>query len=102
MHYKIIFHPEAQDDYLKLDHGVQLRIAKQLKKIANAPELGAKLGNIQGIDLAGCRKMYAEKKQIRIVYEVIEGELLVHIVAIGKRNEMEAYKSASRRKKDKS
>ena len=99
MTYKIVFHPEAQSDYLKLDNGVQQRIAKQINKIANAPELGIKLGNIQGADLAGCRKMYAEKKQIRIVYEVIDNELFVHIIAIGKRSEMEVYKSASKRMK---
>lgn len=97
MSYKIAFHPEAQNDYLKLDKGVQLRVARQLNKIANSPELGQKLGNIQGIDLTGFRKMYAEKKQIRIVYEVIDDELFVHIVAIGKRKDMEVYKSASKR-----
>jgi|LGVC01.1.fsa_nt_gb mRNA interferase RelE/StbE len=98
MIYKILFHPEAQDDYLGLDSGVQQRVAKQLNKIANSPELGQKLGNIQGIDLAGCRKMYAEKKQIRIVYEIIDDELFVHIVAIGKRDDMKVYKSAAKRK----
>ena len=102
MIYKIVFHPEAQDDYLGLDSGVQQRVAKQLKKIANSPELGQKLGNIQGVDLVGCRKMYAEKKQIRIVYEIINNELLVHIIAIGKRDDKQVYKSASRRKQQES
>ena len=41
--------------------------------------------------------MYACKKQIRIVYSVINDLLLVHIIAIGKREDMEVYSTASER-----
>lgn len=86
MAYTLKFHPEAEKEFLELDNGVRERVAKQLVKISISPELGEKLGNRSGIDLSGYRKMYAEKKKIRIVYEVVEEEILIHIMAIGERN----------------
>ncbi|MGZ8546623.1 MAG: hypothetical protein ACXWVU_04435 [Sulfuricurvum sp.] len=41
--------------------------------------------------------MYAEKKRIRIVYEVIEDEILIRIIAIGQRDDMAVYKTALKR-----
>lgn len=63
--------------------------------------LGEKLGNRNGIDLSGYQKMYAEKKKIRIVYEVIEEKILIHIMAIGERDDMAVYKTALKRLKEK-
>ena len=37
------------------------------------------------------------KKQVRIVYSVVENVLLVNIIAIGKREDMEVYQTASER-----
>jgi mRNA interferase RelE/StbE len=99
MTYLIRFHPEAQKEFLELDHGVRTRAAKQLVKISSHPLLGESLGNKNGIDLSGFRKMYAEKKRIRIVYEVFEEEILIHVMAIGKRDEMSVYKDALSRNK---
>ena len=48
------------------------------------------LGNKNGYDFTGYRKMYACKKQIRIVYSVINDLLLVPIIAIGKRPRLTA------------
>jgi mRNA interferase RelE/StbE len=97
MDYSIKFHPEAQKEFLELDHGVRERVAKQLVKITSHPELGERLGNRNGIDLSGYRKMYAEKKKIRIVYEVVEDEILIYIMAIGERDDMSVYKAALKR-----
>jgi len=97
MTYAIKFHPEAEEEFLELDHGVRERVAKQLVKISTRPELGERLGNRNGIDLSGYRKMYAEKKKIRIVYEVVEEEILIYIMAIGERDDMTVYKTALKR-----
>ncbi len=37
------------------------------------------------------------KKRIRIVYTIVQNEIVVEIIAIGKRDEMEVYKSAAER-----
>lgn len=97
MSYSVKFHPDAEKEFLELDKGVRERVAKQLVKITTHPELGERLGNRNGIDLSGYRKMYAEKKKIRIVYEVVEDEIVIYIMAIGERDDMTVYKTALKR-----
>ena len=41
--------------------------------------------------------MYADKKRIRIVYIVLNEQIVIEAIAIGKRDEMEVYKNASER-----
>ncbi|MGE4400021.1 MAG: type II toxin-antitoxin system RelE/ParE family toxin [Campylobacterales bacterium] len=97
MTYEIEFHEEALEEFLSLDGSVRKLVAKQIKKISASPQLGEELGNKNGIDLTGCRKMYVDQKRVRIVYEIIERKVVVHIVAIGKREEMQVYKDALKR-----
>jgi len=97
MTYEIEFHEEALEEFLSLDGSVRKLVAKQIKKISAAPQLGEELGNKNGIDLTGCRKMYVDQKRVRIVYEIVEQKVVVHIVAIGKREDMQVYKDALKR-----
>ena len=97
MNYEIRLHPKAKIDLFELDKGVQTSVLKQIVKLETAPELGELLGNKNGINLSGLRKLYAAKKQIRIIYEIVADEIVVHVIAIGKREEMEAYKEALKR-----
>ena len=87
----------ALQEFCSLDGSVKKLVKKQLDKLKTSPLLGEELGNKNGYDLTGYRKMYACKKQIRIVYSVVENVLLVNIIAIGKREEMEVYKATSER-----
>lgn len=98
MEYKIQFHPLALQEFLSLDKGVQKLVKKQLEKIKISPQLGEELGVKNNIDLSGYRKMYANKKQIRIVYSILQEIVTVNIIAIGKREDIEVYKTASERK----
>ena len=50
--------------------------------------------------MSGYYKTYVAKKQVRIVYKIIENELVVYVVTIGKREEMEVYKEAMKRVKN--
>lgn len=97
MEYEIKFHPMALQEFCSLDGSVKKLVKKQLDKLKTSPLLGEELGNKNGYDLTGYRKMYACKKQIRIVYSVVKNVLLVNIIAIGKREELEVYKTASER-----
>jgi mRNA interferase RelE/StbE len=52
---------------------------------------------LHGFDLTGYYKLYAVKKSIRIVYRIIENEIVVEVVGIGKRADFEVYAEVARR-----
>jgi len=62
-----------------------------------SPHLGEHLGRKAGLDLTGYYKLYASKKSIRIVYHIVELEVIVEVVAIGKREDLAVYREAIRR-----
>ena len=62
------------------------------------PELGKPLSNKNNMNLTGLFKVYVAKKQVRIVYEIIDNILVVKVIAIGKRESMEVYKQAVERR----
>lgn len=95
--YDYKFHPEAEKELAKLNRSVQILFTKALKKILKSPELGMDLGHKSGLDLVGFKKMYFDHKRYRVVYQVIEEEIVVYLIAIGKRDKMDVYKKASER-----
>ncbi|MCH9739607.1 MAG: type II toxin-antitoxin system RelE/ParE family toxin [Epsilonproteobacteria bacterium] len=95
--YDYKFHPEAEKELAKLNRSVQILFTKALKKILKSPELGLDLGHKNSLDLSGLKKMYFDNKRYRIVYEVLEDEILIHLVAIGKRDKMDVYRKAGER-----
>ena len=97
--YKIIFHPEAKKEFDNLDGSVKKTVLKQIEKLQESPTIGERLGNKAGMDLTGYWKVYANKKQVRIVYSIQDDKLLVFLLAIGKREEMGVYHIAAQRKK---
>jgi mRNA interferase RelE/StbE len=100
MTYKILFHTEAQKELNKLDGSVKLIVLKQIKKLTTKPLLGEVLGNKASSDLTGYRKLYANKKKIRIVYRIDEGKIEIYIITINKRENLEVYNIANLRKND--
>lgn len=97
MPYNIILTKDAANDFRGLDGSVKQQVAKQLKKLEGSPYLGDQLGNIRGFNLTGFYKIYAAKKSIRIIYRIIEKDIVVEIVGIGKRAEFEVYADIARR-----
>ena len=98
MSYKVVLKEEANDDLNTLSHSQKILILKQFKKLENSPQLGTPLGNKSGYDLTGYRKMYADRKKLRIVYRIIDNIIEVEVIAIGKRDDMNVYEKASERK----
>jgi len=96
--YAYKFHPDAKKELSKLNNSVQILFTKTLKKILKSPELGQDLGNKNNMDLTGLKKMYFDNKRYRVVYEIIEQEVIIHIIAIGKRDKMEVYEKAGERR----
>ena len=66
MNYEIRLKEEAVDELNDLSNRERLLVFKQFKKISTYHELGKQLGNKAGYDLRGCRKMYVDKKRIRL------------------------------------
>lgn len=82
--------PRAVEAFAGLSKSDQKRIVTQLEKLKRAPELGERLGNKMGYELAGYRKLYAANKRLRVVYE-IESDGTVVVVAIGSRDSAKVY-----------
>lgn len=97
MRYSVTLTEDAADDFRRLDGSLKQSVAKQLKKLETAPLLGEHLGNKAGLDLTGYYKLYVAKKSIRIVYRIIEREVIVEVVAIGKREELAVYRTSLKR-----
>ena len=95
--YELQLHPKVEDDLKELDNALQIQVFKKLKQIQISPQLGLPLGNKNNMNLSGFKKVYVAKKRVRIVYEIQDDELLIYIIAIGKRNDMEVYKKANER-----
>lgn len=101
MRYNVVLTVAAAEDFRRLDGSLKEPVAKQLSKLETAPRLGEHLGNRAGLDLAGYYKLYAAKKSIRIVYRIIDQEIRVEVVAIGKREDLAVYQEALQRLKSK-
>ena len=93
--WKVELIPEALADFNRLDGSVKKRVLKQFVKLERNPKYGDSLGNKAGINLEGYFKLYADKKQIRVIYEVIDH--VIKIIAIDKREDMEVYRIALKR-----
>ncbi len=95
--YSIEYHPELEQDLKELGHSTALLVFKKLKKIAQNPIIGIDLGNKANMNLTGYKKVYVDKKKVRIVYKIVEDKVVVYVVVAGKRNDMEVYEKASGR-----
>jgi len=99
MNYEIILHPDViAKDLVKISTAQHRLVFKQFQKLQTSPELGTLLGNKSGYNLSGCRKMYVDKKKIRIVYTILEEIITVEVVAVGKRDDMAVYAKAGDRR----
>ena len=97
MPYKVVLTADAAQDFRGLHKSIKDQVARQLKKLETSPELGEHLGRKAGLDLTGYYKLYAARKAIRIIYRIVKLEVLVEVVAIGKREDMTVYREAVRR-----
>lgn len=99
MEYKIVFIPEAVNDYKELDGSIKKSITTKIEELKIHPFLGEKLGHKFNIDLTGFFKIYAHGKKYRIVYRLITPEKIevLEIWGIGKREKEEIYRTIGKR-----
>ena len=93
--YTLKFLPTALKEWKKLDAAIQGQLKKTLKERLQNP-------HVQSSWLHGLENHYKIKlraSSYRLVYEVIDKEIIVLVIAIGKRDKNLVYKKAAKRKK---
>jgi mRNA interferase RelE/StbE len=92
--YRLKFLPEAIEEWNALDGSVKEVLRKALKKRLEQPHSpGAQLHG----DLRNCYKIKLRKQGYRLVYSVEDDVLVVLVLAVDKREDMAAYRSAVER-----
>jgi mRNA interferase RelE/StbE len=92
--YRLQFLPEALKEWGGLDGSIKQPLKKLLEKRLDNPHLpGAELTR----DLLGCYKIKLLKQGVRLVYRVADDALIVLVLAVDRREESAAYKSAIER-----
>lgn len=93
MTYAVKFRESAFKEWNKLDKAVQQQFAKKLKKCSENPHIPS--AKLRG--LPNCYKIKLKASGFRLVYEVIDNQLIISVVAVGKRERSEVYNLASER-----
>lgn len=94
MSYKIKFLPSALKEWKKLAPPIQKQFKKNLKERLKNPRNPA-------CQLRGFKDLYKIKLRsigYRLVYEVNDTEILIYIIAVGKREKGLVYTQAEQRK----
>lgn len=93
MTYRVKFRTDALKEWNALDKFIQQQFARKLKTCAENPHIpSAKLR-----EMPGCYKIKLRASGFRLVYQVIDDELIIAVVAVGKREHSEVYNLASKR-----
>ncbi|MBN8764377.1 MAG: addiction module toxin RelE [Thiobacillus sp. 63-78] len=93
MTYELLFHPAALDEWGKLDKPVREQFKKKLAERLHHP-------HVPGSKLSGQKNRYKIKLRgmgYRLVYDVVDTQLIVTVVAVGKRKRNAVYKASASR-----
>jgi len=96
MPYELAFHPEALREWQTLSAGIREQFKKKLAERLIKPRIPAS-------KLRGSSHRYTIKLRaagFRLVYEVRDREVLVLVVAVGKRERNADYREADQRRED--
>ena len=93
--YTLQFVPAALDEWNALDGSVKEILRAALRKRLEQPKLP---GSALKGKLAGCYKIKLVKQGYRLIYEVLEAEVVVLVLAVNKREDALAYLLAEKRR----
>ncbi len=93
MSYKVKIREDAQKEWNNLDKTIKQQFAKKLKKCCENPHIPS--AKLRG--MPNCYKIKLRASGFRLVYQVIDDQLIIIVVAVGKRERSEAYNLASER-----
>lgn len=93
MSYELVFLEQALDEWQRLDGSIKVQFKKKLAERLQEPR-------IPSAKLSGHPDRYKIKLRsvgYRLVYEVNDGQLLVLIIAVGKRDRSAVYQTTEER-----
>jgi len=94
--YGLKFLPTALKEWKKLDRMIQKQLKKKLLERLDHPHVPA--SRLRGF--ANHYKIKLRSSGYRLVYEVVDKEVYVLVIAVGKRNKDSVYKKAGTRSID--
>ncbi|MCB1660294.1 MAG: type II toxin-antitoxin system RelE/ParE family toxin [Pseudomonadales bacterium] len=94
MTYSIRVHEDFKKDLAKLSQPVKDQLYKKLQKVQENPHVPK--NQLRG-ELSSCYKIKLLKAGVRLVYQVIDDELIILLVTVGKRADSEVYEEAKQR-----
>ncbi|WP_026377303.1 type II toxin-antitoxin system RelE family toxin [Aestuariibacter salexigens] len=91
--YKLLFKRDAEIEWRKLDSSIRVQFKKKLIERLSNPRVES--SRLNGLD--DCYKIKLRSAGYRLVYQVRDGQLVVIVVAVGKRERNQVYKLAVKR-----
>lgn len=93
MTYKLVFKADAEKEWRKLDSNIRSQFKKKLIERLEEPRIeSARLNN-----MVDCYKIKLRSAGYRLVYQVRDQEIVVSVVAVGKRERNQVYNIAVKR-----
>ena len=93
MTYELVFKQDALEEWKKLDSTIRTQFKKKLIERLDNPKVESSRLN----GMKDCYKIKLRKAGYRLVYQVRDLEVIVSIVAVGKRERNSVYKIAAKR-----
>ena len=93
MSYKLLFKTDALKEWKSLDNPTQKQFLKKLKERLINPRV--ETSRLSG--MKNCYKIKLRSSGYRLVYEIRDSQLVVSVVAVGKRERNLVYKTAIKR-----
>ena len=93
MTYKLVFKAAAKKEWDKLDTGIRRQFKNKLAERLDMPR--AESTRLNGMQ--DCYKIKLRSAGYRLVYQVRDSDLVVSVVAVGKRERNAVYKAAVKR-----
>lgn len=93
MTYELVFKQDALKEWNKLDSIIKTQFKKKLIKRLDSPRVESYRLN----GMKDCYKIKLKKVGYRLVYQVRDLEVIISIVAVGKRERNSVYKIAAKR-----
>lgn len=93
MTYRLLFKTDARKEWDKLDSAIRTQFKKKLAERLESPRVES--ARLSGLKY--CHKIKLRSAGFRLVYQVRDKEVVVSVIAVGKRERNAIYKAAVKR-----